>query len=650
MEAERVPARLLDGLDEAQRRAVLSDAAPLCIVAPAGSGKTRVLTRRIAARVLTGDADPGHVLALTFTRKAAAELAGRLTALGVRDRVAAGTFNAVAFAQLRRRWADQRRAPWGVLTSPARVLADLLGGPDRLGEARDLATEIDWAQARSIDPSGYEAAAAAAGRLTRVGPAAVAALYERYQEEKRRRRVVDFNDLLTACARAVELGGPFADVQRWTWKHLFVDEFQDVNPLQLRLLEAWRDGRPDLCVVGDPDQAIYGWNGADPGYLREFPERWPGGEVVRLTANHRSTPEVLAAAAGVLRSVPPVATRDGGRDPTVTGLPSDRAEAAAVAEAVVKAARRLGRWSAQAVLTRTRAQHEPIVAALRRAGVPVRTAGSGRLVDHPVVRRALADMAGRGGTVAAAVVDVEGAARSAGTRGEARALAALAVAARQLLALDRAATVDALPDWVAGVGGTADRPAAADGVVVATFHAAKGLEWPVVHVAGVEDGFVPHAWGDEDEERRLLHVAVTRAVDEVHLTWAGRRTVGGSEVERRPSPFLDDLAAGLAAMPVPEPVDWRGEVARRRSRLVAGPAGSGEVLSALRTWRSGVARAAGVAPSAVLGDRVLEEVAARRPSDLAGLLAVPGIGPVRAVRHGPAVLAVLAAEAGPRAS
>jgi DNA helicase-2/ATP-dependent DNA helicase PcrA len=628
MEAERVPARLLDGLDEAQRRAVLSDAGPLCIVAPAGSGKTRVLTRRIAARVATGAAGPGHVLALTFTRRAAGELAGRLAALGVRDRVAAGTFHAVAHRQLARHTDDQGRARWGLLSSPVRLLAELLGGADRVGEAASAATEIAWAQARSVPPVAYVAAAAAAGRWCRLDPAELAALYARYREEKRRRRVVDHDDVLAACASLLEEGGRFADVQRWRWRHLFVDEFQDLNPLQLRLLEAWRGGRSDLCVVGDPDQAIYGWNGADPDHLRRFAERWPGGEVVRLTANHRCTPETLAAAAGVLRSSPPLATRESGAVPTVAGFADERAEAAAVAEAVVVAARRHRRWSDQAVLTRTRAQHDGLLAALAAAHVPARVVGSTRLADHPAVRSALASVTADGGPARAALGWLEGAARAAAGTPDAAALRALVHAAGQLVALDPAATVDDLPGWVHAAGEATERPVAGDAVAVGTFHAAKGLEWPVVHLAGVADGVVPLDRADEDEERRVLHVAVTRAVDEVHVTWAGR-----------PSPFLDDLAAGLAAMPPPEPLTWRDDLARRRAALAA--AGD-DVPARLRAWRASAARAAGVAPAVVLADRALDELARRRPADLAALRAVPGVGPVRAARHAAALLAIVA--------
>jgi DNA helicase-2/ATP-dependent DNA helicase PcrA len=265
---------LLDGLNPAQRRAVITDAAPLAILAGAGSGKTRVLTRRIAYRVHKGTAEARHVLALTFTRKAAGELTTRLRSLGVRDGIVAGTFHAVAYGQLRRRWADRGEPEPALLDRKVRLIVPLLPrraeGGGRGLQAADVAAEIEWAKARMVTPERYAAEAAAAGRTPPAAPDLIAALFDRYETEKRRRGVVDFDDLLLRCAEALDDDREFAASQRWRFRHLFVDEFQDVNPVQCRLLDGWRGERPDLCVVGDPNQAIYAWNGADPRFLTEF--------------------------------------------------------------------------------------------------------------------------------------------------------------------------------------------------------------------------------------------------------------------------------------------------------------------------------------------------------------------------------------------
>jgi DNA helicase-2/ATP-dependent DNA helicase PcrA len=329
---------LLADLDDDQREAVTTDAAPLAILAGAGAGKTRVLTRRIAWRARTGRLDPQHVLAVTFTRKAAGELEGRLRRLGIGTRVTAGTMHAVALAQLRRRAAERGRAIPAVLARKARVLVPLIGprGAAAAVAAADVAAEIEWAKARLVGPDGYTAAAALAGRKPPRPVSEVADLYARYEREKRRRRLVDFDDLLWSCADALERDAEFAVAQRWRFRHLFVDEFQDLTPAQARLLRAWLGDRDDLCVVGDPDQAIYAFAGADAAHLTGFARRFGGGQVVRLGRNHRSTPEVLAVAEAVLadgaRSRPPrSATRPSGPLPVVTVYDTDVAEAAGVA-------------------------------------------------------------------------------------------------------------------------------------------------------------------------------------------------------------------------------------------------------------------------------------------------------------------------------
>ena len=275
--AERAADARLQGLNPAQREAVVSDAAPLCILAGAGSGKTRVLTRRIAWRVREATADPRHVLVVTFTRKAAGELAARLGALGVRDQVASGTFHALAYAQLRRRWADAGQRPPTLLERKVRLLAPVAPvraqrhraarrrrHRDRVGQGADD-------RARALRAGGRRSPA----RRPPLPAGAIASIYERYEDEKRRRGLVDFDDLLLLCARALETDREFAAGQRWRFRHLFVDEFQDVNPAQFRLLQGWRGDRADLCVVGDPNQAIFSWNGADAGFLTGFPRALP---------------------------------------------------------------------------------------------------------------------------------------------------------------------------------------------------------------------------------------------------------------------------------------------------------------------------------------------------------------------------------------
>jgi DNA helicase-2/ATP-dependent DNA helicase PcrA len=682
MDRGPAPEQLLEGLTEAQAAAVSNDGAPLCILAGAGSGKTRVLTRRIAWRIATGTADAPHVLALTFTRKAAGELRSRLGQLGVRDGVAAGTFHAVAYAQLRQRWADRGESPPTLLERKAGLLARLLGprsGRDAAVQPIDLAGEIEWAKARMVGPAAYEATALAAGRTPPLSVSAMAALYERYEAEKRRRGLVDFDDLLLLCVHALRDDTAFAAAQRWRLRHLFVDEYQDVNPTQAALLAGWRGEGDDLCVVGDPNQAIYSWNGADPAFLTDFTRREPRATVVRLDDNFRSSPQVLAVATSVLAGGGVRSElrphRPDGLLPTVRAFASDRDEARGIAQAVRGKHRPGTPWSRIAVLARTNAQTVLLQEALREAGIPFRVRGGGAFLQQPEVRTALDGLRRAGGALATRVVDLELEAREPadpdlggghdGPAADRRAvLAELVRLAREHLAVDPNTTVDGFLAWLTTAVGADAGDTRTDAVDLATFHAAKGLEWPVVFVAGLERGLVPigHAKTDPaiDEERRLLYVAVTRAEEELHCTWARERTFGSRTVPRQPSPWLDDIQAARAALAGGAAAgDLRDRVRAERRKLRAADGGRGSrrggsdsgrvgadadpgVLGALKAWRSAAARAAGVPAYVIFHDTTLAAVAEAQPATRASLLSLPGLGPVKAERYGDDLLRVVA--------
>ncbi|MGQ0616493.1 MAG: UvrD-helicase domain-containing protein [Acidimicrobiia bacterium] len=680
MSAVDATAALLDGLTESQRTAVTTDAAPLCILAGAGSGKTRVLTRRIAYRCATGSAGAAHVLALTFTRKAATEVVQRLRHLGLRDQVTAGTFHAVAYAQLRTLWADQGQMPPALLERKTGAISRLWPLDQRSPQVQtaDLATEIEWAKARLVGPGQYVEAAAAARRRPPLEPAAMAELYGRYEDDKHRRRMVDFDDLLWLCLRAIESGPSVAAIQRWRFRHLFVDEFQDVNPLQARLLEAWRGDRPDLCVVGDPNQAIYGWNGADARPLLDFSRRW-GGTTVTLADNHRSTPQVVAVAnavldVGGLGGARLRSTRADGPVPAITDYADDASEARAVARAVRDRRAPGAPWSHQAVLTRTNAQTVLISEACRRAHIPCRVRGQTPFLELPEVRGALRSF-GRSrarlhehlGALEASLSGLEAGGEDDGD--EALALAPAEVARRQNLAEllrlageysagEASPSAAGLNAWLVASIGRDDVDGHGDAVDISTLHAAKGLEWPVVHLVGLEDGLVPIAHArtaaEADEERRLFYVGVTRAGDELHLSWARVRAFGARTSRRQRSPFLDEidpLLAALAADDAPAPgavhvVAARQAVrsARSRRNLVDGDDVSTDeaaLLDDLRSWRSRLARAAEVPAAAIADDLLLAEIVARRPAGTEALRAVPRLGPVWAERFGPDLLAIV---------
>ncbi|MFP4513555.1 MAG: UvrD-helicase domain-containing protein [Acidimicrobiales bacterium] len=682
------PEQLLDDLNAAQRAAVTSDAAPLCILAGAGSGKTRVLTRRIGHRVLTGSADPRHVLALTFTRKAAGELNSRLRALGLRDAVAAGTFHSVAYAQLRSRWADKGITPPTLLDRKVGFVARLV--PKHV-QPIDVVGEIEWAKARRITPDTYVDDAARAARTPPLDPLVVADCYARYEATKRDRRMVDFDDLLRLAIRDLTNDREFAAAQRWRFRHLFVDEFQDVNQLQFDLMCAWLGDRDDLCVVGDPNQAIYAWNGADARYLSEF-ERWfPHSEQVELADNYRSSPQILAAANAVLapsrpRSSPLRANRPGGPLPVVSRHATDADEATAVARAIRDRHRPGARWSSQAVLVRTNAQGVLIAESLQAAGIPHRVRGGTALLDQAEVKTALAGMRRHHGPFAAAAADLAatiddtdpaadptsepaGAGRGATDGDVSDAVAQRRANLEMLLRLaddyqriDPTPTAPAFIEWLRTTVGS-DQPDR-DAVDITTFHAAKGLEWPVVHLAGLEQGLVPigHARTDAAlaEERRLFYVAVTRAEHELVCTWAQQRIFGQRTRSREPSPYLDALELAATQGADTTPVDWSSFIRAERAKLAAtdppaarsrgrarAPAADldehdAAVFEALRSWRFTKARAANVPAYVIFNDATLAAIAHSRPRSPRELLALPGIGPVKAERHGHDVLSVLA--------
>jgi DNA helicase-2/ATP-dependent DNA helicase PcrA len=673
--------RLLDGLDSSQREAVVSEAGPLCILAGAGSGKTRVLTRRIAHRVMIGSAEASRCLVLTFTRKAAGELRSRLKSLGVRDQVAAGTFHGIAYTQLRRRWADRGELAPTLLESKVRLLGPLLqrardsSRAPALVQPGDLATEIEWAKARMLSPSGYEAAAEVAGRRLHLPLATMAGIYQRYEDDKRRRRMVDFDDLLTGCVEALDHDAEFAAGQRWRFRHFFVDEFQDVNPVQFRLLRAWLGDRLDLCAVGDPNQAIYAWNGADPMLLTDFRRHFPGAEVLRLDHNHRSTPQVVSVAAAVLGSgrVQPRATRPDGPLPVVRRFETDEAEARGIARILRRAHGPAVGWGRMAVLARTNAQLVMLEEHLQGAGVPARLTGDGSLLRQVEVKAALAHMrrSATGSTFTSRLSDVEAMAietglaqtdDEAGTYERRLNLQTLVRLGRDYAALDPAGSVDGFVAWLRA-GGRGEVPQqGADAVELTTFHRAKGLEWRVVVVAGLEDGLVPIGRSRtpeaEDEERRLLHVALTRALDQVHCTWAERRKFASRIIARSPSPYLESVEAAIAAMapgsddgPIAIPAQLRAqrdELRERRHRQSSAGSGAAgceaaqNALAALRAWRSATARASGVPAFVIFHDATLGALAEARPSTRAELLALPGLGAVKAERYGDTLLALLA--------
>jgi DNA helicase-2/ATP-dependent DNA helicase PcrA len=549
----------LSGLDEHQLEAVRALRGPVAVLAGAGTGKTRVITHRIAHGVDTGAYSPGRVMAVTFTAKAAGEMRGRLRALGV-EGVAARTFHAAALAQLNYFWPTLAgdSAP-GIVDNKVRLLAhaaDAIGLSPDTATLRDVASEIEW---RKVSMLGIEAYAAARPKgIGRLNVERIVDLQRSYERLKDERRQLDFEDVLLACAGMLEAEAHVARAVREQYRHFTVDEFQDVSPLQHRLLEVWLGDRKDLCVVGDASQTIYTFAGADARYLLEFGSRHEDAKVVRLETNYRSDAAILGVANELMRDRPGALHLVAGRSssvepdpPTVQAYPDDEAEARGIAARIAAQIARGIDPRRIAVLYRAHAQSAEVVLALSDAGMATTVLGGRRFFDMPEVRQGI--MALRGASVApmqTGFVDtVRDVLRSLGLTDEPpSAGGALRDAWELRAALLRLAeeapegtTLRQFTDELTSRAKANDEPALRT-VTLATIHAAKGLEWDHVHLAGLAEGLLPISYATTfeqvDEERRLAYVAITRAARTLSVSWArGVR-------ERQPSRFLREIGSG----------------------------------------------------------------------------------------------------------
>lgn len=685
---------ILARLDPEQREVAAHPLGPMVVVAGAGTGKTRAITHRIAYAVRSGSYAAPRVLALTFTARAAGEMRTRLRELGVLG-VQARTFHSAALRQLHYFWpqAVGGAAP-EVLAQKAPLVAEAAG---RLrirfqgSELRDLAAEIEWAKVSLVTAETYAAAVTRAGRVPpSLDATAMARLLTTYEEVKQARGVIDFEDVLLLTLGLLRDRDDIAAVVREQYRHFVVDEYQDVNALQQRLLEQWLGGRDELCVVGDPAQTIYSFTGASAVHLQGFARAHPSARQVSLVRNYRSTPQVLRLAnavatkpGGVRRwgGAALIAQNDRGPEPRLHAFPDDVAEADGIASLVAGLQERGIRTGGIAVLYRINAQSEALETALAERGIPYLVRGGERFFHRREVRAAIVLF--RGGVRAddgeTPLPDlVRDLLTGAGwsrvppaTTGTARerweSLDALAGLADQIVAASPGARlgdlVRELDERIA-----AQHAPSVEGVTLASLHAAKGLEWEAVVIAGCSDGLIPITMaqlGEEiEEERRLLYVGLTRARRELHLTWARARTPGNAPT-RRTSRFLDGLlgtdsgpaapAGGrrsrAAAKPAKQavcrvcgaPLSSAAERTTRRCGTCP-PTYDEATYEALRTWRGLVAKAASVPAYVVFTDATLTAIAEQAPSTDADFVAIPGVGQRKLTAYAEQVRAVLGGE------
>ncbi|WP_103062584.1 ATP-dependent helicase [Actinomyces qiguomingii] len=676
------PAQLLDALDPDQRQVAEHLEGALCVLAGAGTGKTRAITYRIAHGVAVGAYQPTQVLAVTFTARAAGEMRSRLADLGVHG-AQARTFHSAALRQLTYFWptaiGGRRHEIEGHKGRLVGIAAHRLGLSTDRALIRDLAAEVEWAKVTMTLPEDYAQAAAAQGRVG-VGdldPATVARLLAVYEEVKAERGVIDFEDVLLLMVGILKDREDIAAQIRGQYKHFVVDEYQDVSPLQQRLLDLWLGRRRQLCVVGDVSQTIYSFTGATPEFLTGFASRYEGARTVRLTRDYRSTPQVVSLANRVLSrsrrgagalslpagAVQLQAQRPSGPAVRFEAYDDDVAEAAGVAAQVQRLRAAGVDLSEIAVLYRTNSQSEVVEQALADAGIGYLVRGGERFFEREEVKRAMvllraaarterAQLTGDPGADTRMVLSREGwSEQPPAARGAMRerwdSLNAIVELADQL-GQRRGTDLDGLVAELTARAEAQNAPTV-DGVTLSSLHAAKGLEWDAVLLIGACEGLLPISLAEGpaaiEEERRLLYVGVTRAREHLVISYARARNPGG-RASRKPSRFLDGIWPTDADTP-----------ARRRSSSGKGPRARAKeaaeqfeadndpatvaLFEQLRAWRSQVAKEGSKPAYTVFADATLRSIAVVKPGVLAQLSLIRGVGAVKLKEYGPDVLRIV---------
>lgn len=564
-------------MTEKQFAAVRSDARHLRILAGAGTGKTRVLTHRIAYQINAVRIEPEHSLCLAFTNKAATEIKNRMATMGEASLVETGTFHSIAYRQIKARWKDLgiRDEP-DLISNQGSYLSRILHKNFNHAERNFILAEINWATARRISIDDYISEAENAGRVDVVPFVSVVESFQKYIELKRKENFIDYDDIIQLAIRFLAEDANYAEARHWKFKDLFVDEFQDVNPLQFALLQAWLGSSSSLTVVGDPCQAIYSWNGADARFLNDFEQYFPNSQTVILKDNFRSSPEILALSSSILPMMERLDPKmQSGRLPTIRAELDEHEEARSVARLVKELAIGDIDLSDQAVLVRTHAQIPPIVEAFQEQEIKF--------------------------TVAS--------------------------------------------DRESGAGRD-------DGVQILTLHAAKGLEWRIVHLCGVEEGFHPIAHANSElaleEERRLFFVGLTRAEEQLHISWARNRALG-SKRSRKPSMYIRELSDLLD----PTPLKFDGD-RKALSQKIRAFLGSQNVtdhqqkafnseqscMDELDSIRRNIAKANDSKPEIVLSDDAIAALVSNKPKSIKDLRKIPQVSSVVIDRFGEQIIEI----------
>ena len=542
---------ILAALDPDQRAVALASRGPVCVIAGAGTGKTRAITHRIAYAAAIGTMDPAKVLALTFTAKAAGEMRARLRSLGV-PTVAARTIHSAALKQLLYFWPsvfggrtpDLMTTKTGFITEAINRagLSDSVRVTNR-ELMRDIASEIEWAKVSQVAPSDYIDEISKRMQKPRVLPEQMVQIYTAYESVKKQELAIDFEDVLLLCAAMLEEEREVRERVQDQYRYFTIDEYQDVSPVQQRLINAWLGKRNDICVVGDPAQTIYSFAGATPVFLNTFTQRFPDAEVIRLSTGYRSTPEITFAANALLRhgsmGQELVAQNDHGSAPSVVGYADEAAEVTGVLSEITELLTAGTPPHEVAILARTNSQLKSVERAMQKVNLPYQVRSTERFFDRKEVRDFLSEVR------KASVIPAEGQGWIDELRtlaqpyltGEAiDGIAALLHLARELDNDDNFSP-KTLRGYLREVEDRVQQnnPPTMPVVTLATLHAAKGLEWERVFLIGASEGQLPVSDASIDEERRLFYVGITRAKADLHISY-----------RKSPSPFLRE--SGLISL------------------------------------------------------------------------------------------------------
>lgn len=536
---------ILAALDDEQRAVALASRGPVCVIAGAGTGKTRAITHRIAYAASIGVMDPQKVLALTFTARAAGEMRMRLRTLGV-PTVAARTIHSAALKQLLYFWPQVfgGRAP-DLLTTKTGFITQAITRADLQGALsitsrdlmRDIASEIEWAKSSQVVPEDYVNESSKRTQKPRINPEQIAQVYSAYMSLMKQERAMDFEDVLLLTAAMLEEEREVRERVQDQYRYFTIDEYQDISPLQQRVINSWLGSRQEICVVGDPAQTIYSFAGATPVFLNTFTQRFPDAEVIRLTSGYRSTPEITLMANTVLRSASMgqelVAQNEHGAKPTVAAYKDESAEIAGVVKDIGVLLSEGAPAQEVAILARTNNQLNSIEKAIAAAGLPYQVRNNERFFDRTDVREFLK------GVRTASVIPTEGVywldelrtlAQPFLTGAAIDGIAGLLHLARELDADDSFAP-KTLRAYLREVEDRVQQnnPPTMPVLTLATLHAAKGLEWERVFLIGVSESILPFDsdnTGPEnqnaiDEERRLFYVGITRAKKDLRMSYRG---------------------------------------------------------------------------------------------------------------------------------